>query len=413
MTSVVGAPRALERDLGRVTVMHVMPDLQIGGGQTIVLQGLQHLDADRYRAIVVTLGRDRHEMAPAFRAAGAHVVELGTGASWRSAVALRRLITEHRVDLLQTHNDLDRKIAQPVAALTGTPVVGHLHAEWNHFGSKASPQDAALRRARSRMLSAVRDTAERRSVKHYIAESDRVGQLFAPIVRAPITVLQQAVPVDRYAAASASGARAHLRQALSLSPATTVLLDVSRLVPGKGQADLLPLVAQLRRAGRDVALLLVGDGELRPDLEEAATAQGVRESVRFLGSRTDVPELMSAADLFVFPSYTEGFGMVALEAMAAGLPVVAYDLPPFHEFMQVGHTADLVPVGDVEALTAAVERLLADPLRASRMGAAAAAHVRGNYPPDSVAKAFSHVYDLVLRDAGPRRLRPRRTGGAS
>lgn len=386
----------------RRTVMHVLPDLQIGGGQTIVLQGLRHLDAERYRTVVVTLTADRNEMTTAFREAGATVVELTTGTSPRSALALRRLIADEHVDLVQTHNDVDRKVAQPVAALTGTPVVGHLHAEWNHLGSKAAPDAPRLHRARSAVLSAVRDAAERRAVRHYIAESARVEQLFAPLVRAPISVLRQAVPIDRFVAARTSGARERIRRELGLPSDATVLLDVSRLVPGKGQADLLPVLAEVRRARPDVVLLLVGDGELRTDLERAARAHGLADAVVFAGNRGDVPEVMTAGDVFVFPSYSEGFGMVALEAMAAGLPVVAYDLPPFAEFMQPDVTADLVPVGDVEALTGAVVRVLGDPDRARRMGAAASAHVAQSYAADSVARVFAAVYDAVLAETEPR-----------
>lgn len=390
------------------TVMHVLPDLQIGGGQTIVLQGLRHLDPRRYRTLIVTLTADCNEMTTAFREAGATVVELTTGASPRSARALRRLIVDERVDLVQTHNDVDRKVAQPVAALTSTPVVGHLHAEWNHLGSKAAPDAPRLHRVRSAALSAVRDAAERRAVRHYIAESARVEQLFAPLVRAPISVLRQAVPVDSYLAARTSGARERIRRELGLTRDAVVLLDVSRLVPGKGHSDLLPMLAEVRRKHPDVVLLLVGDGGLRPDLESAARAHGLADAVVFAGNRDDVPEVMAAGDVFVFPSYSEGFGMVALEAMASGLPVVAYDLPPFAEFMQPGVTADLVPVGDVGAVTRAVLRVVEDPDRAGRMGAAARQHVARAYSADSVACVFTAVYDAVLADALPRASRRRR-----
>ena len=407
MTATLGAQQRPRRGAAQRTVLHVMPDLQIGGGQTIVLQGLRHLDPDLYRTVVVTLTADRNEMAPDFRRAGATVVELTTGATPRSGLALRRLLQEHAVDLIQTHNDLDRKVAQPVAALLGVPVVGHLHAEWNHLGSKAAPDAPALERWRSRLLSGVRDAAERRAVRHYVAESARVRQLFAPLVSAPITVLRQAVPVERYAAAQQGKARERVRRELGLAPDVPVLLDVSRLVPGKGQADLVPLLRQVRRTHPDAVLVLVGDGELRGDLEERARASGVADAVVLAGARSDVPEVMVAADVFVFPSYSEGFGMVALEAMAAALPVVAYDLPPFHEFMQPGVSADLVPVGDVDALTAAVVRVLSEPARAAAVGRAAAAHVAKEYPAESVAQVFEQVYGTVLDVVAPGERRPR------
>jgi glycosyltransferase involved in cell wall biosynthesis len=109
-----------------------------------------------------------------------------------------------------------------------------------------------------------------------------------------------------------------------------------------------------------------------------------------------VPEVLTASDLFVFPSYSEGFGMVALESLAAGCPVVAYDLPPFHEFLEPDRTALLVPVGDVTGLTGAVVSLLDDPSRRREMASAGAAEARRRFPADGVARAFQSVYEDVL-----------------
>ncbi len=378
------------------TVLHVMPDLAIGGGQTIVLQGVRHHSKGRYRVLVAVLTDRPDDMVPAFEDAGAEILVVPPGSRMQRIRALARLMRERDVDLVQTHNDADRRLAQPAALLARVPVVGHLHAEWVHLGNLAPATAPRLARARSAVAGALRDLVERRTVRAYVAESAGVERIFAPLVHAPMTVLRQAVPVDRFEAARASGARSRVRQELGLPDEATVMVTVSRLVPGKGHHDLPAVLASARSGGRDVRLLLVGDGELRPGLEESFVAAGLSDAVVFAGNRSDVPDVLAAADIFLFPSYSEGFGMVALEAMASGLPVVAYDLPPFHEFLDPGRTALLAPLGDVEALGRAVSQLLEDAARCDRMGVDGAADAARRFPADGVARVFERVYDDVL-----------------
>jgi glycosyltransferase involved in cell wall biosynthesis len=397
---------AVEDPVNRHTILHVMPDLSIGGGQTIVLQGVQHQDPTTLRTVVATLSTGPvNEMRAAFQRVGCHVAELGVRSDLEAVRRLCALMRSAEVDLVQTHTDADRKVAQMAALLCGIPVVGHLHAEWVHLGSKESPGSGLIARCRSRAKAAVRDAVERRVVRHYIAESTRVRDLFRPLVDAPITVLQQAVPIDRFDAARKGGARARLRAELGVAEDARVLLCVSRIVEGKGHADLVPVLAAARSDCPDVVLVIVGEGDLALDLTRKMAGAGLSDAVLSLGSREDVPDLMLAADVFVFPSYSEGFGMVALEAMAAGLPVVAYDLPPFREFMLPGKSALLVPTGDVSELADGVRALLvSQPLRQA-MGALGAEHARTRFPADGVARVFTGVYTDVLRE--PRAERPR------
>ena len=381
----------------RRTVLHVMPDLQIGGGQTIALQGIRHLDPARFRTVVVYLDAAGDEMVGAFEQAGAEVVcvDHRAGRGPRTVARLRRLMTAEHVDLVHTHSDIDRKYGQLAALLARKPVVGHLHAEWMHLGSKAEAGDGVLRRVSARLKASVRDAVERRTVVHYVAESARVKVLFSEAVSAPISVLQQALPLDDYERAVEGDSRAQVRAELDIPAEATVLVDVSRLVPDKGHDDLFPLLAALGDRTPEVRLLLVGDGSLRGDLERAAERHGVADRVVFAGNRADVARVLVAGDIFVFPSYSEGFGMVALEAMGAGLPVVAYDLPPFHEFMEPGTTALLCPTGDVPALTDAVATLVDDPVRRAQMGDIARRTAAERFPADGVGRIFTEVYDTV------------------
>jgi glycosyltransferase involved in cell wall biosynthesis len=163
-----------------------------------------------------------------------------------------------------------------------------------------------------------------------------------------------------------------------------VLLATSRLHPTKGHRDLLAAVAQLRQTSPRVRLLLVGDGVERPHLEEQARGLGLGDAVRFTGFRDDVTALLQAADLFVLPSLREGMPNAALEAMAAGLPIVACAVDGVPEAVADGETGLLVPPGSPDALADALGRLLADRARAERLGRAGRDRARERFALDRV-----------------------------
>ena len=381
-------------------VLHVLPDLQIGGGQTIVLNHLLHADPVTNRITVAVLRGDTpgaRAMTEQFEAVlDQPVIDLGHGSARGDLGVVRRLIQlirKGRFDLVHVHSDVDRKLGQVAALVTGTPVVGHLHAEWVHLGPMAPERPTVLRAARARALACLRDRIERRTVSHYIAESVRVRDIFRPLVRQPIDVLQQSIPSDRFGITSQE--RRLVRSELDIAPDAPVVICVSRLVEGKGHHHLLESLAELRRSWPDLVGVLVGDGELRTGLEAQARELHVDHAVRFVGDRHDVPRLLGAADVFAFASETEGFGLCVLEAMAASLPVVAMHCPALEEFVTPGVTGDLVPQGDVEALTAALHSILLDPCRGERYGRAGREVVCDRFAPDAVARSFQAVYDRV------------------
>lgn len=180
-----------------------------------------------------------------------------------------------------------------------------------------------------------------------------------------------------------------------------LMLWTGRLDPIKGLGALLAAVARLEP---DVAahLLLAGDGPLRAELEQQAAALGIRDRTHFLGVRRDVPSLLKAVDLFVFPSLTEGLPNALLEAMAAGCPIVTTDAPGCRDLIEHDRTGLVVPCGDTSSLARAIHALLSDNAKASRLGEAAKRevsehwHIRGTYD------HYEALYREVLGHAGDR-----------
>lgn len=156
-----------------------------------------------------------------------------------------------------------------------------------------------------------------------------------------------------------------LRRKLGL-PAGPIVICIARLANQKGQSDLIRAISLFQSAERDSAwLVLVGDG---PDLDSLKTLakEIAQERVIFAGHQVDPIQWLAAVDIFVLPSLCEGLPGALIEAMAAGLPCVATDIPGNRDLIQDGKTGLLVPVGEPQAIAEAVKRLLSDPELASR-----------------------------------------------
>jgi glycosyltransferase involved in cell wall biosynthesis len=130
----------------------------------------------------------------------------------------------------------------------------------------------------------------------------------------------------------------------------------------------------------------------RPALERQAHALGIGSQVRFLGHREDVPRVLHESDLFVLPSRSEAFPNGVVEAMAAGLPVVASDVGGIPELVADGRNGVLVPVGDSARLAAALLRLIDEPATAAAMAAEARATIEGGYSFERMVAAFEALY---------------------
>lgn len=191
--------------------------------------------------------------------------------------------------------------------------------------------------------------------------------------------------------------RVATRAAIGLGDADFTLLVAGRLGPQKNHAVLFEALAKV-----PATLLVAGDGPLRAELQQRAAPLGDR--VRFLGARDDVPALLAAADALVLASAWEGNPLVVMEAMAAGRPVVATRVGCVPELVVEG-TGILVAPGDVEALTAALSRLVAAPGDAAAMGAAALVHARRHFDARAMAERYADLYARL-------RAGPERRGGA-
>jgi glycosyltransferase involved in cell wall biosynthesis len=186
------------------------------------------------------------------------------------------------------------------------------------------------------------------------------------------------------------------RVALNLPPDGLVIGTVSRLDPVKGVAFLVHAFSKVDRAH----LVVIGDGPERAALESLAGGLGVAGRVHWVGHRRNVPHLLPAFDLFVQPSLHEGLPNTILEAMAAGLPVVATAVGGTPEVVVDGVTGLLVPPRDPDALAQAIVRLLYTPDLRCRMGQAGRERVAQYFTVERMVEQTERLYERLLVEKG-------------
>ena len=185
-------------------------------------------------------------------------------------------------------------------------------------------------------------------------------------------------------------------------PGAPRLAIVGRLIPIKGHDVLLRAVARARERLPGLTLEIAGDGELEQELRATAIRLGLGDAVTFLGRVAPVDPVLERAEVVVVPSFGEGFGMVALEAMERGRPVIASAVGGLPEIVDEGRTGLLVPPGDVEALVRAIAQVADDPARAAGMGQAGRARALDGFSQERCTERIESLY-LAGLETGVRR----------
>ncbi|MBK8179962.1 MAG: glycosyltransferase family 4 protein [Planctomycetes bacterium] len=201
-------------------------------------------------------------------------------------------------------------------------------------------------------------------------------------------------------------ARAEVRAELGAGPETRVVLTLGALVPRKGIDVLLAALDDLSLRGIRPAVWIAGAGPASEDLARQARGLSL-EGVRFLGARADAPDLLAAADVFAMPSRREGLGVAALEALAAGCPVVASRVGGLAEVVEHGESGLLVDAERPEPLARALERLLSEPELRRRFAQAGRARVARLYSASSMVARYEELYRRVLTERNSPALPPR------
>jgi glycosyltransferase involved in cell wall biosynthesis len=393
----------------RTKILRVIARLNMGGPALHVAYLTAGLRERGYDTTLVagSLARGEDSMAFVADELGVDVVridELGREISplrdLAATLRLARLIRRERPDILHTHTAKAGTVGRVAALLAGRkrpPIVVHTfhgHVLRGYFG----PLRSLFFRLLERWL-AVRTTA-------LIAVSPQVrDDLVALGVarRDRFVVIRLGIELDERVAGSRDG-RVESRRYLGIPPDRFAVGWIGRMTAVKRTDDVLVAFKRLRERGVDACLCMVGDGPDRAQLERRAHDLGIVKDTLFLGYQEDVAPFYAAFDALVLPSSNEGTPVSAIEALAAGRPVVATRVGGVPDVVQEGEDGFLVEPGATDELADRLAELAGDPALRERMGEAGRARVLPRYAVERLVDDIDRLYRSLL-NAGAARTR--------
>ena len=345
-------------DNERLHVLWLIKGLGPGGAEHHLLSLAQAGDRSRFEFSVAYLIDWKDHLVGPLRDVGVNIYCLGGGrlADLRWAWRLRQLLRTHQVDVLHVHSPLVAAVARVVARTVrpAPPTISTEHNVW------------AARRFATRWVNAATYCLDRT----HIAVSEQVLNSLTRSMQRRTQVIGHGVDVD--AIVACRDQREEARAELGLRPGQVVVCTVANLRWQKGYPDLLEAARRVIDDGCDVVFLAVGQGPLEYELLARRAALGLEKQFRLLGHRTDTYRILAASDIFVLASLHEGYPIVVLEALAAGLPVVATDVGAVPTTVTDGVEGLVVSTADPTQLASSLLRLVHDPELRRRMGEAAA-----------------------------------------
>jgi glycosyltransferase involved in cell wall biosynthesis len=304
---------------------------------------------------------------------------------------LTRLFRRIRPDIVHTHNPKPGLYGRIAARTAGVPgIVNTVH------GLYAAPEDPVTRKAVVYTLERIASTCSDAELVQNPEDLALLRRLGVPARK--LELLGNGVDLGRFVPPATTAEIARARRLLGVDDDAVIIGTVGRLVWSKGFRELFDAAARLRTTRPGARFVIIGphddakgDSLAAADLEEA-TALG---NVQFVGHRDDVEDLYPAMDVFVLPSYREGFPRSAMEASACGVPVVATDIRGCRQAVDHGRTGLLVPLHDAAALASALEELVADEPRRAEMGRQARLKAEAEFDDRTVIATTLSTYERV------------------
>jgi len=354
-------------------------DLDPGGAERALVHLVTRLDRTRWEPAVFCLSGPGALVEPLERA---RVPVTCFGArgkrDWKVLFRLRRELKNFRPQILQTFLFHANFLGRIAAALAGVPhcVSGIRVAE------RRSRWPLWLDRLTNRLVDT--NVCVSRAVADFSASE-------AGLATSKLEVIPNGVDVDAFA-----GAAPVERSSLGLPAEARIVLSVGRLDPQKGLTYLIDAAVGLASRFPDVHFVFVGNGPQRRELEGRVASLKLTGRMHFLGWRPDVPGILTLATCLVLPSLWEGMPNVVLEAMAAGLPVVATRVEGVAELVVPGETGILVAARSASELTEGLSQVLSAPERARQMGAAGQERVKALFSWEKMTELYDALYRRLL-----------------
>lgn len=383
----------------RAKVCEVITMMELGGAQRLALQIGRSLDRSRFDPLLVSgtegpLVAEARDLGDRALFLPSLVRPIAPLSDARAFLDLRRLFRRERPDVVHTHSSKAGILGRLAAAAAGVPVVVHTIHGWGfHAGQSAAAFHLYVTLEK---IAARATTAFVAVSRANVQQGEKLGILKGRQVR----LIRCGIRLREFHPRE-NGGRSD--SASSAAEPVTVGM-VACLKPQKIPLDFVRVAGEVIRTEPRTRFVLVGDGELRPEVESAVRSGGLEGNVVLAGWRRDVPDLMRSFDLLLHTSGWEGLPVVFPEAMATGLPIVATRVDGAPEAVEEGVNGRLFEPGDITGMAGAVLALVRDPGLRRRMGRAALERAK-DWDIDEMVGAHEDLYDELLGRPSPRRIR--------
>ncbi len=364
------------------------------GGAEVLADRLARRFSDRYEMSFLCLDRVG-ELGEHLRRDGFEVecVGRGTGIDVGCMWRLGRSLRKGGVDLVVAHQYTPFFYALAARGCgIGRPIVFVEHGRFlpDYPRRKRMLFNRLMVRKRDRLVAVGQD------VRRALIENEGL-----PAER--VEVIYNGVNLEPYEDCAAT--RDEVRRELGLLPDTFAIAQVARLDYLKDHLTAVRAMDRLCSAIPHAVLLLVGEGPERPAIEAEITQRGLSDRIRLLGSRSDVPRLLGAADAMLLTSISEGIPLTLIEGMAAGLPIVSTDVGGVREVIVPDETALLAPAGDEQILAAQLQRLANDSRLGARLGTSGKHRAQERFSEPVMHAQYAEIFEQVFERSEPRRRR--------
>jgi glycosyltransferase involved in cell wall biosynthesis len=363
----------------KIHILHLIPGLGIGGAERVVLSLHRTINPHLFRSWVLHWG-SQEALANYCETRDANIIieKLDKVISLSSLRRLYRHARSHKIDLIQTHLIDADLLGFITASLARIPFVTTIHSY---------PFPIEARHGwRYRFFSLFNG--------RFVCVSRTVKEHFHRVTGIPpkrIDVVHNGTSLEIFSKQFSVKERSQLRRDLSIPPEHHIVGTIARLIEDKGHRYLLAAIPKILQAHPKTTFLLIGDGELRAELEGLAQRLGLQKKVLFLGTRTDIPQLLDILDIFVYPTFREALGISVIEAMAMGKAIVATNDAAIPELIDHGKEGLLIPPGKPEEIAGAVIAMLADPVRRTALGGAARERAK-MFSTENMVRSMEGIY---------------------
>lgn len=366
----------------KATIAQLVENFNIGGLERMVLSLSKRLNAGRFRTVIFCLG-DGGPLVEEARACGIDVTAFHKkrGLDYKLSFELAKTLRGEQVDILQCHNYGPLVYGSLARRLSG--IRGAVYTSHGMKTSREKYQRLLFRLGGIKRVVTVSENARRLLVRASGVSPRRV------------TTIPNGIDGEAYAKDIDRGIK---KADIGIGGSVRLMGIVARLSAEKDHETLLEAFSIFRREFSDVDLVVVGGGELLDQLKSSASRLHIESRVHFLGYRSDVPELLAIFDCFVLSSRSEGLSMTLLEAMAAGLPVVATSVGGNQEVVRHEETGLLVPAAEPQRLADALKRIFSNEESARQMGESGLRRVHEHFSLDKMVESYEQIYDELLRE---------------